>query len=190
MRKTRGLKKEESPASSDRIEIRICGVGGQGVVLAGNLLGLAAQREHAFACASATYGPETRGTTTKSEVIVSNEWIDFPHAELPRYVLAFSQKAYDRYCRDVAAGGTVFYDSSVVKPLSDLAASQVGVPALDVATKELQDPASANLVMLGHFVRATRLISVEALSAAAVETFGEKGRERSLRALKAERVMG
>ncbi len=179
------VRSELSPKTAPCTEIRICGVGGQGVVLAGNLLAQAAQHEHPYSCSSATYGPETRGTVTRSEVVISAEWIDFPHAARPRFLIVFAQKAYDQYAGDMSKDGVIFYDSSLVRAAEGAGLEHVAVPALDIATRKLDDSASANLVMLGHFARRTQLISEEALVRAAAELFGAKGAERAARALQA-----
>ena len=67
-----------------RYEIRLSGSGGQGLVTAGIILaeavGLQPDR---FVCQSQSYGPEARGGASKSEVIVSDEEIDYPKAIKP-----------------------------------------------------------------------------------------------------------
>jgi 2-oxoglutarate ferredoxin oxidoreductase subunit gamma len=174
--------------TAPRTEVRICGVGGQGVVLAGNLLALAAHYEHPFACSSATYGPETRGTVTRSEVVISGEWIDFPQAIRPRFLLVFAQKAYDACSSDMSRDGMVFYDSSLVQPAGGASIEHMAVPAFDIARRQLDDSASANMVMLGHFARKTGLVSMDALVRAAAELFGARGADRASRALQAKRL--
>jgi 2-oxoglutarate ferredoxin oxidoreductase subunit gamma len=56
----------------DRIEIIISGIGGQGVVYSANLLSRAALYQHKFSSSIAHYGPESRGSVTTSEVVISN----------------------------------------------------------------------------------------------------------------------
>ena len=63
---------------TDRIEIRITGLGGQGVILAGQILGRAAAIDGKNVVQTQSYGAEARGSAAKSEVIISNEKISFP----------------------------------------------------------------------------------------------------------------
>lgn len=73
-------------------EIVLSGVGGQGLLSIGNLLGEAASIFGGKkATMTASYGVETRGTFTKSDVIISNEEIDFPEVLNPDIVLCLAQ---------------------------------------------------------------------------------------------------
>ena len=79
-------------------EIVLSGVGGQGLLSIGNLLGEAASIFGGKkATMTASYGVETRGTFTKSDVIISDEEIDFPEVLNPDIVLCLAQVSYDRY---------------------------------------------------------------------------------------------
>ena len=77
-----------------RTEVRISGIGGQGVVYGADLLGLAASEAHHSVAVSASYGAEARGTSTAAEVVISDKPIDYPCVELPNYLILMHQKAY------------------------------------------------------------------------------------------------
>ena len=80
-------------------EIVLSGVGGQGLLSIGNLLGEAASIFGGKkATMTASYGVETRGTFTKSDVIISDEEIDFPEVLNPDIVLCLAQMSYDLCC--------------------------------------------------------------------------------------------
>jgi len=94
-----------------RLEIRVAGFGGQGVIRAGLVLATAAciygDRN---AVQTQSYGPESRGGACKSEVVVSNEEIDFPKVTEPDAVIVMSQEAYTSYAEDVKKGGFLLLD--------------------------------------------------------------------------------
>ena len=69
-------------------EIRICGFGGQGIILAGVVLGEAATRAGFQAVQTQSYGPESRGGAARAEVVISSEPIDYPRVTRPDVVVA------------------------------------------------------------------------------------------------------
>ena len=79
-------------------QIRIAGFGGQGVILAGVILGRAAAvYEGLYAVQTQAYGPESRGGASRAEVVISDEPVDYPKALAPEYLILLSQEAYDKY---------------------------------------------------------------------------------------------
>ena len=73
-------------------EIILSGSGGQGLILAGQILAEAVIRDGKNAVQTQSYGPEARGGASKAEVIISNDDIDYPKVTKPDIVLAMSQK--------------------------------------------------------------------------------------------------
>lgn len=133
----------------DEISVRICGVGGQGIVLAGNILAEALLRGYAYATNSTSYGPEVRGTSVRSDVVAAQRWIDYPRADCPDWIIALAQKVYDAGVNDFGAQSVVLYDPALVKPSERCAARHIGIPASQACLDEFGDSSSANLVMLG-----------------------------------------
>ena len=80
-----------------RQEIRIAGYGGQGIIMAGVILGEAASREGKFAVQTQSYGPESRGGAARSEVVISQEVIDYPKVICPDILVILSQPGFDKY---------------------------------------------------------------------------------------------
>ena len=97
-----------------RKEIRICGFGGQGIILAGVILGEAATKCGFEAVQTQSYGPESRGGAARSEVVIADGPIDYPRVTKADVVVALSQPAYDRFAGDVVSGGAVIVDESSV----------------------------------------------------------------------------
>ena len=148
-------------------EVRISGFGGQGIVLAGVVLGRAAAvYEEYNAVQTQSYGPEARGGASRSDVIISDEEIMYPYVREPDYLVAMSQEAYDKYAPEVKEDGLVVYDSTLVEPHRDDDVEHVGVPATKLAEEELGRRIVANMVILGALRELTDLVSEEALKRA------------------------
>ena len=99
---------------NSRYEIRISGSGGQGIVLAGIILAEAAILEGRYTVQSQNYGPEARGGTSTSEVILSDAEIDYPRALELDLLIALTQDACDKNLPDMKAEGLVVVDSDLV----------------------------------------------------------------------------
>ncbi len=112
-----------------RFELRLSGEGGQGLVLAGKILAEAAAiYDDRNATQSQSYGPEARGGASRSDVIVSEEEIDYPKAENVDLLLALTQEALDRYLKDLRPRGWLVVDSGAVTRLPDGDHRVVGAP--------------------------------------------------------------
>ena len=125
-------------------EIRICGFGGQGIILAGVVLGEAATRAGHRAVQTQSYGPESRGGAARAEVVISSEPIDYPRVSRPDVVVALSQAGYDRFGHDVADDGLVLVDEALVE-----AEGVTSVPFTTTA-EEVGRKIVSNIVMVGY----------------------------------------
>jgi 2-oxoglutarate ferredoxin oxidoreductase subunit gamma len=104
-----------SPNNNSRYEIRIAGSGGQGIILAGIMLAEAAILDGRYVAQTQNYGPEARGGNSISEVIVSDEEIDYPEALNLDLLLALTQEACVRNLPDMKEGGLVIADANLVR---------------------------------------------------------------------------
>ncbi|MHB9072109.1 MAG: 2-oxoacid:acceptor oxidoreductase family protein [Desulfobaccales bacterium] len=148
-----------------RYEIRLAGSGGQGLILAGIILAEAAGvYDGKFVCQTQSYGPEARGGASKTEVVISDEEIDYPKAIQPDVLLAMNQKSLDAYSGDLKPGGALLVDADLVTevPLSQA----VAVPFTRIAREELGKTMVANIVALGALAQLTNAVSLESLTAA------------------------
>ena len=125
-------------------EIRICGFGGQGIILAGVVLGEAATRAGHRAVQTQSYGPESRGGAARAEVVISSDPIDYPRVSRPDVVVALSQAGYDRFGHDVADDGIVLVDEALVE-----AEGVTSVPFTTTA-EEVGRKIVSNVVMVGY----------------------------------------
>lgn len=153
------------PLPSHRVEVRLAGSGGQGLILAGLVLaeacGLYDGREVAMV---QSYGPEARGGASKAEVIVSEEPIDYPLASRVDVLLALTQEAADTYGWDLAPDAWILVDEDLVGHPPTTRA--VKLPFTAVARDKLKKPMVANVVALGAIAELTGLVSKKALEKA------------------------
>jgi len=165
-------------------QIRFCGFGGQGVVLVGTILGYAAIKDGKWVSGSNSYGAQARGGSARSEVVISNDPIKFPHVIKSDILIALSQNAYDVYIKNVAEkGALVIYDDLMVQPSDLRGVQQIGVPATNTAIHELESKQVANMVMLGASVAITRIVKRQALISSIIENVAERFRDVNVKAL-------
>ena len=138
-----------------RIEIRVAGFGGQGLVLAGRLLGEAAILDGKRVVQTQSYGPESRGGAARSEVVVADEAIDYPKVIRADILVALSQPAFDKYGSAVKDDGRIVVDSDLVKSEDKRIRSVPFVRTADSVGKRVV----ANSVMLGYLVALTGVVA-------------------------------
>ena len=152
-----------------RQEIRIAGFGGQGVVLAGVVLGRAGVLDGRFAVQSQSYGAEARGGGARAEIILAREPVVYPEVIAPDMMVVLSQVACDKYGAGLRAGGLLVVDTDLVTRVPEgLAAS--GAPFTATAERQLGKPIAANMVALGYLVALSGVVSRESLEGAVRET--------------------
>jgi 2-oxoglutarate ferredoxin oxidoreductase subunit gamma len=164
-------------------QVRISGFGGQGVVLAGTILGHAATKDGKWVAGASSYGAQARGGSARSDVVISNGPIVYPHVIEADVLVTMAQTAYNKYIEELAQGAFIIYDDEMVSPRSLDKVMQVGIPATSHAIKELNQKQSANIVILGASAAITGLVTKEALIAAITENVSERFRDLNVRAL-------
>ena len=170
--------------SSKNIEIRVGGVGGQGIALAGTLLGKAAAlHEDREAVFTQTYGPEARGGASRADIIISDSPIAYPFVTRPKVLIVLFQEAYEKFRPDFDPDGLLIVEESLVHPTEEDTAA-VRVPAIRIAT-ELGNKLAANIVLLGYLVGATELVSSNAMEESIRETVNERHLDLNLQAFRA-----
>ena len=172
-------------------QVRLSGLGGQGIVLAGLLLGQAGVMEGSHISGSNSYGAQARGSECKAEIVFSDGPIDFPHVIRADFLVAMSQGAYDRYCEDIRMeSGLIVYDQGLVSPKVDLRVRQLGVPATEMSVKKLKNKQMANIILLGFFAETTKMVSTGSLRKAVVLHGGRGFQSLNLKALQIGKDLG
>ena len=98
-----------------RTELRIVGLGGQGVILSGYIIGKAAavfDGKHASLIQA--YGPEARGSACHASLVVSDREIDYPQVTSPDILAVLSQEGYSTFAGELKSGGVMLIDSGLV----------------------------------------------------------------------------
>jgi 2-oxoglutarate ferredoxin oxidoreductase subunit gamma len=158
----------------NKIEVRISGLGGQGVVLAGQILGRAAAYDGKNVVQSQSYGAEARGSAAKSEVIISEDKIGFPAVRRCDILIAMNQNALDRHFKDLKEDGMLMIDSTYLKKIPRTKAKIFKIPATEHAEKTFGDKIYANIIMLGALTKATSIVSEKAMEKAIRDSVAKK----------------
>jgi 2-oxoglutarate ferredoxin oxidoreductase subunit gamma len=145
-------------------EIKFGGFGGQGVILAGLIIGRAASiYDNKFATLTQSFGPEARGSACSAQVIVSEDRILYPYVTKPQILLVMSQEACNKFLPETTEDATVIIEQELVKPKGLKAGMKLyGVPATRFA-EELGRKMVLNIVMVGFFTAVTRLVDRDAV---------------------------
>jgi 2-oxoglutarate ferredoxin oxidoreductase subunit gamma len=166
-----------------RKEIRFAGFGGQGLLLAGIMLGNAATiRAGKHAAQTQSYGTEARGGASQCNVVIDDEPITYVGVVRPDVFVCMSQEAYDKLIGDVREGGTVFYDADLVKIKDVQGAKQIPIAATKTAIDLLGRKIVANMVILGALVEATKILNAEIVKACIRDNVPEGTEELNLKA--------
>ncbi len=145
------------------IKTVFAGFGGQGVLSMGLNLAQAAMIEGKYVTYLPAYGAEVRGGTANCTVSVSDEEIASPVASSPSYIIAMNHPSMLRFQNQLQSGGIFFLNSTLIKdPVSRGDIDLVNVPANAVA-EELGNIKSANMVMLGAFIKKSNLVRFDSL---------------------------
>lgn len=161
-----------------RLEVRVAGFGGQGIIRAGLIIAMAASLfEDKSAVQTQSYGPESRGGSCKSEVVISDEEIDFPKALDPDVLLVMSQAAYTRYVDTLKSDATLILDPGMIPLQKEKLPLQVyEVPATKMAG-EMGKTIFANVIMLGALTAITNIVNTDAMKNAILSNI-PKGTEK------------
>lgn len=152
---------------SERYEIRFSGSGGQGMILAGIIMAEAASiYGDKNAAQSQSYGPESRGGASKSEVIISEQDIDYPKATSIDCMLALTQEACTKYHDDIKKDGILLVDSTYVTDLPEGDFKVISEPIIETARDELGKIITANIISLGMIAELTGVVSRESIEQA------------------------
>jgi len=168
-----------------RTEIRIAGLGGQGVVLAGLILSKAAVYDGLQVVQTQSYGAEARGSAAKSEVIISDQKIGFPLVRKSDVLVAMSQTALDKHLKDLKEDGILIIDGGTIKETPTVKPQVFRVMATKTAETELKSKMYANMVMLGVLAKITRIVTQNAVEKAVRDTFSAEAGEKNLTAFRA-----
>jgi 2-oxoglutarate ferredoxin oxidoreductase subunit gamma len=189
---------------AERFEIRIAGSGGQGVILATELIGQAITlyEEELYVVQSQAYGPEARGGKSKAEVVISHEPIDYPKVMAPNLQVILTQAAAEEFALDTMPGGRIVYDDFFVANLPGMSTSYgrgsveegygqgidariYALPIVHTAREKLKNEIVINMVALGCIGRVLdleKIASSDSLRKAVAGHFSGKAADLNVQA--------
>jgi len=171
-----------------RYEIRLAGSGGQGLVLAGIILAEAALLDGHIVIHSQNYGPEARGGNSVSEIILSDEEIDYPRTLGLDILVALNQRACNESLPVMKPGGIAIVDSASVKKA--LWGKVLRVPLQRDADHSFKDPRVINMLALGVLTPFCPMLTEAAMARAISQRLPGAVLERNLKAYHAGVLKG
>ncbi|OHB70315.1 MAG: pyruvate ferredoxin oxidoreductase [Planctomycetes bacterium RBG_16_43_13] len=164
-------------------EVKIGGFGGQGVILAGIIIGKAATiYDRKNAVLTQSFGPEARGSSCGAQLIISDDAILYPYVKTPNVLVVISQDAYNRFEPELAPNGTLLFESELIKPKKSRDGIKMySIPATRFA-EELGRKMVLNIVMVGFFTAVTGLLGKEAVRKSVADSVPRGTEELNLKA--------
>jgi len=144
-----------------QIDMMFTGFGGQGILMMGKIIALAALKEGKEVAWVPSYGPEMRGGTAYCTVVIGDEPIGSPIIQNPKYLVAMNQPSMEKFASLVKPDGVVLKNSSLV-PVSS---NRDDIKEYEIAANEIANELGtvkvANVVALGAFIKQTEILSID-----------------------------
>jgi 2-oxoglutarate ferredoxin oxidoreductase subunit gamma len=170
----------------NKTEIRVGGLGGQGVILCGMIIGKAASiHDGKHATLIQAFGPEARGSACSAQVTVADQAIGYPYVTAPDVLIVMSPDAYTQFAPTLKPSGTLLYENELITPDDKLpqGAKALGIPATRFA-EELGRRLVLNIVMAGFFTGVTELVSFASVEKAVRDSVPRGTEDLNLRAFR------
>jgi 2-oxoglutarate ferredoxin oxidoreductase subunit gamma len=168
-----------------KTELRLTGMGGQGIVLSGYLVGRAcAIHSGMHATMTQSFGPEARGSACSTQLVISKDEVLYPYIRGIDILVAFSGDGYIKYKDGLKSDGILIHEKDLVEPSPGKDQKVFACPSTRIA-ESLGRVVVQNIVMMGFFAAATGLTSKEAMRQAVEETVPAGTEELNLKAFDA-----
>jgi 2-oxoglutarate ferredoxin oxidoreductase subunit gamma len=166
-------------------DLTLAGVGGQGSILAGFILGSAAVTyDGKYAVQTQGYSAELRGGFAAAWVIVSDRPILFPRVARPDILVAQAQDSIDRYADALKEGGVMIFDSDLIKSFPNNIKNAYAIPATSLARNTIQNMIVTNMIMLGALCSVTGVVGRDALERAIKDAVPESKVDMNMEAFR------
>jgi len=154
---------------SGHYEARFTAVGGQGILLAGDVLAEAAINfEGLYAADSPTYTAQVRGGPTKVDVIIDTKRIEFPRTTAIDFVLCLAQRSWDMFAKDLKDNCIVLIDPSLVHEV-DEKYRIYRLPIIEITKNKMRKMVFTSAVSLGAMAALTNVVKPESIKKALLE---------------------
>ena len=164
-------------------EVRLAGLGGQGIILAGIIVAEAVGiHEGKEVVQTQAYGAEARGGFSRSDVVVCDEEILYPKASKLDFLLAMSQSAYEENLPSLKKGGVLLVDSTYVSEVSG--PKTYAIPFSKIAREKFGRENVANIIALGAITQIFPTISKDSMEKAVLDRVPKRFIEMNKKAFK------
>jgi len=167
-----------------RIDVRLSGSGGQGMITSGAILGGAAVYDNKNAVQTKSYGPEARGGAARAEVVISDEEINFVKVLKANILVALTQEAADKFSSEVVDDGIVIVDDMLVKNKPSGNFKLYSFPIVKAAAEDVGKSMVANIVTLGVLNEIAQVVDFDSLEKAILAKVPKGTEELNKKALK------
>ncbi|MGI6406162.1 MAG: 2-oxoacid:acceptor oxidoreductase family protein [Syntrophaceticus sp.] len=166
----------------DKYEVVIAGTGGQGLIVAGVLLGLAATRHGLYVAQTQEYGVSARGGYCQAEVVINEGEIFYPKTEAPDIVVALSEEAFRKFCGKLKDNALLIYDSDTIAwEGTDQNVVGYGLTSLTRSCGSLR---SLNVCTLGVMLAYKKIVPVQVMQDTLADFFRGKNSEKNIEIFK------
>jgi len=162
-------------------EVILTGFGGQGIILAGRILGSAAViGDHRNSTLVQAYGPEARGGACSAQVVISDGPIHYPYIRQPDILVCLSQAGFDKFINQLKPDGALLIDQDLVQPRG-ATVEAFSIPSTRMA-EELGRTMMANIIMIGFLSAVTGVVSVDSARRTVTESVPKGTEEMNAKA--------
>ena len=169
----------------DKMEIRLAGSGGQGVILATVILAKAAVIAGKYTAQSQSYGPEARGGACKAEVLISDQPIGFTKVQNPTFLMALTQSALEKYAKELPENCMVLINSDMEPTESLKDRPFISLDILGTAKDKVGKALTANIVAVGCINEFLKIVDPGSLKKAVLDSVPKGTEELNAKALDA-----
>ena len=169
-----------------RRQLRFVGVGGQGVILAGEILAEAKIKSGGYGVKSATYTSQVRGGPTKVDILLDDDEILYPYANKGEieFMIATAQISYDQFKAGVKEGGNIVVEPNLVTPTDEDRKKWniYEIPLITIAKEEVGNVITQSVVALGITMEMTKVLDFDLVMEVTLEKVPKKVHEANKKA--------
>lgn len=167
-------------------QLRFTGVGGQGVLLAGEILAEAQIKANGYGVKAATYTSQVRGGPTKVDILLSDAEILYPYANEGEieFMLSTAQVGFDLFKSGVKEGGVIVIEPNLVRPSEeDLKRFKIyEIPIITIAKEEVGNVITQSIVALAVTSTFTQCVERDLVFQTMIEKVPAKVQEANKKA--------
>ncbi len=170
-----------------RHEIRLVGIGGQGLIRAGMILA-SAFNGLSLNCAVSEYiSAQVKGGPAKTDIIVSDKPIYFPKARSVDILIALHNKTTTMFISELIPNSYIFLDSTYIKEIPEefsiLSKRIFSKPFAEIAEEEFGSKLYGNTIALAYACSKCNLLTNEQFKAIIPENVAKRFVEKNLKAV-------